>query len=84
MKATVSSELFTDLSTEQSAMVQGGCHRHRRSYQPTYYYAPRRTYSYYPSYNYGYSGGYGGSSGSARSNAGSVNQVVNVNVRYED
>ncbi len=84
MKVTATSPLFTDLSTEQAATVQGGCHRHR-SYRSTYYYAPRRTYAYYPSYNYGYSGG--GSSGygsNARSNAGSVNQVVNVNVRYED
>lgn len=84
MKVPANSQLFTDLSTEQSAMIQGGCHRHRAA-RSTYYYAPRRTYAYYPSYNYGYSGGgFSGSGSNARSNAGSVNQVVNVNVRYDD
>lgn len=36
------SELFTDLSQEQSETVQGGCHRYYRSY------------SYYRPYSYGY------------------------------
>jgi hypothetical protein len=79
VNATQTSQLFTDLSVEESAVVQGGrrCRRyHRSSYYPTYYsYRPTPSYSYYyPSYSYGY--GYGG--------YGSVNQSVNVSVRYDD
>ncbi|GAB4326051.1 MAG: hypothetical protein OHK0047_11270 [Leptolyngbyaceae cyanobacterium] len=48
------SELFTDLSQEQSETVQGGCHRYYRSYYyrpySHYYYEPRGYY-YWP-YSY--------------------------------
>ncbi|MGC8711185.1 MAG: hypothetical protein ACP5RH_02230 [Leptodesmis sp.] len=47
------SELFTDLSQEQSEIIQGGCHRYYRSYyyRPYYYYEPRGYYYYRP-YSY--------------------------------
>jgi hypothetical protein len=75
VNATQTTQLFTDLSTEESAVVQGGRCRRRSSYRPTYY-----SYrSDYPSYNYGY--GYGGYGYGGYS---SVNQSVNVTVRYDD
>ncbi|MGQ9871016.1 hypothetical protein [Leptodesmis sp.] len=52
------SELFTDLSQEQSETVQGGCHRYYRSYyyHPYsyyyYYYEPCSYYYYYRPYSY--------------------------------
>lgn len=78
---TTQSSLFLELSTTESQTVQGGCRRwsaHRPSY---YYYRPSTpSFSYYPSFSYGYGyGGYGN-----RGSSGSVNQSVNVNVRYED
>lgn len=82
MKVTANTQLFTDLSVDESATVQGGCRYH--SYRPSYYYTPR-SYSYYPSYSYGYGyGGYGSSYNRGGSSGGSVNQTVNVNVRYDD
>ena len=74
---TQSNSLFADLSAEESQTVQGGCRRW--SHRPTYYsYRPSTSRIYYPSFSYGYGyGGYGSSSGSVR-------QVVNVNVRYDD
>ena len=87
MKDAHNTELFTNLSAEESATVQGGygCRRSRGySYRPSYYYIPR-SFSYQPSYNYGY--GYGGGYGGGYSRSGgssSVNQTVNVNVLYDD
>ena len=75
-------DLFTPLSTDASATVQGGC----RSYRPYYYYS-RPSYSS-PSYGYGY--GYGGGYGSSYSGgyggsySGVVTQSTNVNVLYND
>jgi hypothetical protein len=74
MNATKNAELFTDLTTGESATLQGGCRWHSY-YRPYYYYRPN-TYSYTPRYNYGY--GYGGYS------SGSVSQTTNVNVVYDD
>jgi hypothetical protein len=56
MDTNTKSELFTDLSQEQSETVQGGCHRYYRSYyyRPYsyhHYYAPR-SYYYYRPYSY--------------------------------
>jgi hypothetical protein len=75
-------QLFTDLSTEQAETVQGGgrCRYSRRwSSRPSYYsYRPYSSYSYYPSYGYSYGySGYGGG-------YGAVSQSVNVNVQYDD
>ncbi|MEX0268232.1 hypothetical protein AB3R30_03740 [Leptolyngbyaceae cyanobacterium UHCC 1019] len=71
-------DLFTPLSTEASATVQGGWRGCRRSSRPFYYYS-RPSYSR-PSSSWGY--GYGGWSGSGSS--GAVTQTVNVNVLYND
>lgn len=73
-------DLFTSLSTEASATVQGGWHGCRRSHRPFYYYS-RPSYSR-PSYSWGYGYGGGGWSGSGSSSA--VTQTVNVNVLYND
>lgn len=73
-------DLFTPLSTEASATVQGGWHGGcRRQSRPFYYYS-RPVYSS-PSYGWGY--GYGGGSWSGGGSS-SVNQTVNVNIRYND
>jgi hypothetical protein len=62
MEATNKSELFTDLSQEQSETVQGGCYRYGGGYYRPYYYAPRSYYGggygYYAPRSY-YGGGYG-------------------------
>lgn len=79
MNSTQTPSLFVDLSTAAAQTVQGGCHR--RAHRPTYYsYRPSTSFVYAPAFSYGYGyGGYGrGWSG------GSVNQSVNVNVRYDD
>jgi hypothetical protein len=78
VNAPQSAQLFTDLSMEESAIVQGGrCRRSWRAYRPAYYSYRPTTYSYYPTYSYSYGyGGYGGYS--------SINQTVNVTVRYDD
>lgn len=79
MKPAQTSDLLVELSTTEAQTVQGGCHR-RSSFRPTYYHYRPVTPVYYPSYsyNYGYSGSGSGWSG------GSVNQSVNVNVKYDD
>ncbi|MDX2232828.1 MAG: hypothetical protein NW220_24570 [Leptolyngbyaceae cyanobacterium bins.349] len=75
MNTNQTSSLFTDLSTEESQTLQGGCHRwsSRRSF---YYYSRPMTYAHQPTFTYGY--------GFGRNSGGSVNQSVNVNVRYDD
>ena len=71
-------DLFTTLTTDAAATVQGGWHGCHRSHRPFYYYS-RPSYSR-PNYSWGY--GYGGWSGGGSSSA--VTQTVNVNVLYND
>lgn len=80
MNATKNAELFTDLTTEESASLQGGCRRHSYYSRPYYYYRQPQPVAYYPAYGYGY--GYGGGYGNYGS--GSVSQTTNVNVVYDD
>ncbi len=46
------SQLFTDLSAEESETVQGGCHRYYRGYYRSSYYSPVSYYN--DDYDYGY------------------------------
>jgi hypothetical protein len=62
MEATNKSELFTELSQEQSETVQGGCYRYRGGWGGGYY----RPVSYYRPYYYAPRSYYGGGWGCRR------------------
>ncbi|UBF28397.1 hypothetical protein K9N68_11265 [Kovacikia minuta CCNUW1] len=81
MQTLEKNALFTELTTEESAEVNGGCYYY---YQRPVSYNPCWRPCYNPCWNssYGDSGSYGGSYG--RSYGGGVNQTTNVNVLVED
>ena len=58
MEDTQNNELFSDISTEESATINGGCgcDGYRRGRSVYYGYDPRY---YYDRYGYGHSGSYG-------------------------
>lgn len=62
MQVLEQDSLFTDLSTEQAAAINGGCYRYRRTYYNPCSASCYNNYSYgtnYDNYGYGYDYRYG-------------------------
>jgi hypothetical protein len=77
MQVHPSTQLFTELTSEESATVNGACQY--------YYHNPYAYNPYYEgAYQAGYGAGYGSGYGYGYSQASSVTQTTNVNVVIED